>query len=351
MKTSGQTERQQTPRTLYAIAVLFPAGMIVLGILAGSQTIAPYEVLMILGGSLFGQEPAAIDAIQSQIVMDIRLPRTLLAFFVGAALSVAGAAFQGFLRNPLADPYTLGVSSGAALGAVIVIFFQVTIPFLGDFTLPVISIGSALVTLIILLSFTRAMRRSLSAETIILIGIIISAFFGAFLSLLIALSGEELRQAVQWLLGSVGMRGWNYVQLMIPFFFFGGLVLMTQLKELNAFSFGLDFARNVGVSVNRSGVLILTAAAVLTGAAVSVAGTIGFVGLVVPHFVRILTGPDHRHLLPVSMFIGGGFLIAADICARLALAPMELPLGVITALVGAPIFAYLLIRQQRVYGG
>ncbi|MBB6448999.1 iron complex transport system permease protein [Geomicrobium halophilum] len=337
--------RKRRPLFVYVVAFLFSMIMIVMGISVGSQAILPSEVMKIFNAYFF--DIGSVDPIHAQIVIDIRLPRTLLAFLVGAALSAAGVAFQGFLRNPLADPYTLGVSSGAALGAVIVIFFQLSIPLLGNFTLPTISIGSGLLTLLFLLWFARALRRSLSAETIILIGIIISAFLGACLSLFIALAGEELRQAIQWLLGSVGMRGWDYVYLMIPFFLFGTILIASCLKELNAFAFGQDFARHIGVSVQKRGVVILIGAAILTGTAVAVAGTIGFVGLVVPHFVRMLIGPNHVHLLPVSMLTGGGFLIAADISARTLLAPMELPLGVITAIIGAPIFAYLLFVQQR----
>lgn len=266
---------------------------------------------------------------------------------VGFSLSIAGAAFQGLLKNPLADPYTLGVSSGASVGAVIVLFLGLTIPFFGQFTLPIMSIIFALLTLFVVLAFSKLVDRKISVETIILTGIIFSSFLGALISLMIALSGEELRQIVVWLMGSVSMRGWTYVYMMIPFTIVGVLILLLNSKELNALSFGEETARQLGVDVSKRKLFVLIGASLLTGSAVAVSGTIGFVGLVIPHITRMIWGPDHSKLLPLAMVNGGSFLILADLVARTIIVPQELPIGVITSMIGAPIFAYIFFNRNR----
>lgn len=288
---------------------------------------------------------------QEMIIWNIRLPRVLLAFFVGASLALAGAAFQGLLRNPLADPYTIGVSSGASLGAVLVLFFQISIWGLGSFTLPVMAIFGGFVALFIVFGLVRLSSRSLAIETIILAGIIVSAFIGAIVSLIISLSDKEsMTQIIYWLYGSVGMRGWSHVRLIIPFVLVGAVVLIYHYRELNALALGEESADHIGVNVKKGKIFILIGASLLTGAAVAVSGSIGFVGLVIPHLVRLVTGPNHRHVLPLSLLIGGGFLILADLVTRTIISPEELPIGVITALIGTPVFALLLIRE-RMGGG
>lgn len=281
------------------------------------------------------------------IVMSIRMPRVLLAMLVGFSLSIAGAAFQGLLKNPLAEPYTLGVSSGASVGAVISLFLGLTVPFFEQFTLPLLSILFALLTLLFVLAFSKLVDRKISVETIILTGIIFSSFLGAVISLMIALSGEELRQIVVWLMGSVSMRGWPYVSMIIPFTIVGVLILLLNTKELNALSFGEETARQLGVDVPKRKLFILIAASLLTGSAVAVSGTIGFVGLVIPHITRMIWGPDHKKLLPLAMLNGGTFLILADLVARTMIAPQELPIGVITSIIGAPIFALIFFNRNR----
>lgn len=284
---------------------------------------------------------------EEMIIWNIRLPRVLLAFCIGASLALAGAAFQGLLRNPLADPYTIGVSSGASLGAVLVLFFQVTIVGLGRFTLPVAAILFGLISLLIVFGLVRLSSKSLAIETIILAGIIVSAFIGSLVSLIISLSDREsMTQIIYWLYGSVGMRGWSHIQLILPFMLIGSFILIFYYRELNALALGEEAADHIGVDVKKGKTFILIGASLLTGAAVAVSGSIGFVGLVIPHLVRLVTGPNHRHVLPLSLFIGGAFLILADLMARTIIAPKELPIGVITALIGAPVFAILLIRER-----
>jgi iron complex transport system permease protein len=307
-------------------------------------TILDVLATKITGFTFFGEE---IQKNVALIIWEIRFPRVLLAFFVGASLSIAGAAFQGLLRNPLADPYTIGVSSGAALGAVVVLYFQITISMLGSYTLPIVAIVSGFLTMFLVFGVTHFANRKLSIETIILAGMIVSSFIGAIISLIIALSSrEDIRQILYWLMGSIGMRGWSHVKLIIPFFIIGAILLLSRSRDLNALALGEESAEHLGVNVHRGKLVILVGASLLTGASVAVSGSIGFVGLVIPHFMRLIVGPNHKHVLPLSMLTGGGFLILADLISRTIIAPKELPIGVITALIGAPVFAILLIRER-----
>lgn len=332
----------------YLLAGSFLLFSVLLGISIGTVSVPIFTIIEIMISKLFGSiSPDEIDPMFSSIVLNIRLPRVILAGLVGASLAIAGAAFQGLLRNPLADPYTLGVSSGASVGAVLTLFFQLSIPVIGSFTLPLLSILFSWATIFLVLTFARKIERSMRVETIILTGIIFSSFLGALISLMIALTGDELRQIIGWLLGSVSMRGWEYIKIIIPFFVIGSIILIFNAKELNAMSFGEERAHHLGVNVQKRKQIILTAGSILTGAAVAVSGTIGFVGLVIPHLSRLLWGPDHRHLLPLSILTGSGFLILADLISRTIISPTELPIGVITALIGAPVFALILLQRRR----
>jgi iron complex transport system permease protein len=332
----------------YLIAGSFLLLSILLGISIGTVSVPIFTIIQIIISKLFGYISLdQIDPMFSSIVLNIRLPRVILAGLVGASLAIAGAAFQGLLRNPLADPYTLGVSSGASVGAVLTLFFNLSIPIIGSFTLPLLSILFSWVTIFLVLAFARKIERSMRVETIILTGIIFSSFLGAIISLMIALTGDELRQIIGWLLGSVSMRGWEYIKIISPFFVLGSVILIFNAKELNAMSFGEERAHHLGVNVQKRKLMILTAGSILTGAAVAVSGTIGFVGLVIPHLSRLLWGPDHRHLLPLSIITGSGFLIVADLISRTIISPTELPIGVITALFGAPVFALILLQRKR----
>ncbi|HWO95845.1 MAG TPA: iron ABC transporter permease [Bacillus sp. (in: firmicutes)] len=333
---------------LYILSGGFVLCTALLGLFVSSVQVPVPTILHIILEKAFSigwMEDAARN--EEMIIWNIRLPRVLLAFCVGASLALAGAAFQGLLRNPLADPYTIGVSSGAALGAVFVLFFQVTIVGLGSYTLPIVAILSGFFTLLLVFGLVRLSSRSLAIETIILAGIIVSAFLGAIVSLVISLSDRDaMTQIIYWLYGSVGMRGWSHVQLIVPFMLLGSFILFYHYRELNALALGEDAADHIGVDVRKGKTTILIGASLLTGAAVAVSGSIGFVGLVIPHLVRLVTGPNHRHVLPLSLMTGGAFLILADVVSRTIVAPKELPIGVITALIGAPVFALLLIRER-----
>lgn len=336
----------------YVIASFFLCISILLGISIGTVSIPIGTIVHIIGAEVFPFITMEhLDPMHVNIVSSIRLPRVILAGLVGAALAISGAAFQGLLRNPLADPYTLGVSSGASVGAVITLFFHLTLPIVGSFTLPILSIVFAFLTIFIVLGFARNIDKSMKVESIILTGIIFSSFLGAFISLLIALTGDELKQIIGWLLGSVSMRGWAYINIIFPFFIIGSFLLIINSKELNVMSFGEERAQHLGVNVKSKKMIILLAGSMLTGSAVAVSGQIGFVGLVIPHLTRLLWGPNHRHLLPLSMLTGSSFLILADLVARTIISPVELPIGVITALIGAPVFGMILIRRKRERSG
>ncbi|MDN4492079.1 FecCD family ABC transporter permease [Ureibacillus aquaedulcis] len=284
------------------------------------------------------------------ILWGIRMPRVVLAGLVGASLAIAGAAFQGLLKNPLADPYTLGISSGASVGAVATIFFSLSLPIIGVYTLPLIGMIGAFITMMLVLSFARLIDRTLKMETLILTGVIFSSFLGACISLMIALTGQQLREITSWLLGSVSMRGWPYVQMILPFVVIGVVLLWLNRRELNAMMYGDERAQALGVNVKNRKYAILAGGSMLTGAAVAVSGTIGFVGLVVPHMTRMLWGTDHRHLLTLSFLNGASLLILCDLVSRTIITPSELPIGVITAFIGAPVFSYIFFKQRRSRG-
>jgi iron complex transport system permease protein len=332
---------------LYVLSGGLLLGISLLGLFYSSVTVTVPTILhIILDKTLNMGWLPDVAKNEEIIIWNIRLPRVLLAFCIGASLALAGAAFQGLLRNPLADPYTIGVSSGASLGAVLVLFFQVSVG-LGIFTLPVVAIIFGLISLFIVFGLVRLSSKSLAIETIILAGIIVSAFIGSIVSLIISLSDREsMTQIIYWLYGSVGMRGWSHIQLILPFMLIGSFILIYHYRELNALALGEDAADHIGVDVKKGKTFVLIGASLLTGAAVAVSGSIGFVGLVIPHLIRLVTGPNHRHVLPLSMLVGGAFLILADLMARTIIAPKELPIGVITALIGAPVFALLLIRER-----
>lgn len=206
---------------------------------------------------------------------------------------------------------------------------------------------TALVTLCLVLFFARLVHRGMSISSLILTGVIFSSFLGALISLMIALTGDDLKEIIHWLLGSVSMRGWRYIVLFLPFFLIGTFALMLMGRDLNVMTYGEEKAKLLGVHVKRSKYIVLLAGSILTGSAVAVSGTIGFVGLVIPHFIRLLAITDHRHLLPLSMLNGASFLVLADVLSRTIIEPTELPIGIITALIGAPVFGIILIRKYR----
>lgn len=284
-------------------------------------------------------------AAEEAIIWKIRMPRVGLALLVGTALSIAGVAFQGVLRNPLADPYILGVSSGSALGAASVIFFGWQ-GLIGGWGLPLFGFVGGMISLFLVFQLSRV-QGQWNRQTLILSGVVIQAFFGAVLSFLLSLSEDRLREIVFWLMGSFAAADYQQFLILLPYVIVGSIVLWSFSGHLNVLALGERQALHLGLSLSAVRWVVLGTASLVTAAAVSLSGTIGFVGLVIPHMVRMVVGANHRLLFVYSAIWGGIFLIWCDTLARTLLEPRELPIGVITAFVGAPFFAYLLRKGKQ----
>jgi len=285
------------------------------------------------------------DTTIERIVWDIHIPRMLLGALVGICLAMAGTVLQGLLLNPLADPYIIGVSSGAAVGAAIATVLGLSGLFLG-FGVPALAFLFALAS-VILVHLLAQKGGKVHTLSFILAGVVVGSFMWALLMLiLVAAPNQSLESILFWTMGSLaGSDPWTRVLLLLPFGSLGLLVLYAYSRDLNLFALGEESARYLGVQVERLKEVLIVAVALITAAAVSVSGTIGFVGLIVPHIMRRITGPDHRILIPSSALAGAVLLISADTIARTVIAPTEIPVGVITALLGAPFFLYLLRKE------
>lgn len=283
----------------------------------------------------------------ASIILSVRLPRVLCVAMTGASLSLAGTAMQGLLKNPLADGSTLGVSSGAALGAVIAIAFGITFPTLPFAGTMVMAILFAFLSLLIILGLTYKLDYSLSTNTIILIGVIFSMFVSSLMSIVITFAADQVQHITFWTMGSLQGKGYTDALILLgALLLFGGSIFL-HARELNAFAIGEDNARHVGVDVRRVKLVLLVAVSGLIGICVSIGGTIGFVGLVTPHMLRMLVGPNHRRLLPASLFGGASFLMLADLAARILLNPKELNIGIVTSLVGAVAFVLIFYHTRN----
>ena len=283
------------------------------------------------------------------IVFESRLPRVLCAMCIGAALSVSGAAMQGIFRNPMASPSVLGISSGAAFGACISMVLGFSIAS-GAFAIPSMAFIFSFVTLILVYSMART-KLGVPITMLLLSGIAIGAFFNGLVSLLHYYAGDKLVGVVFWLMGNISNCGWDQFYIIILPILVGSIILICYSTELNLLSLGDDQATNLGVNVERTRIIVLLAAALTVAGAVSVSGIIGFVGLIVPHIFRMLLGPDHRLLIPMSIVGGAIFMIVMDTLSRLIVAPSELPVGILTAILGAPFFIYILrTRKKEIWG-
>ena len=288
-----------------------------------------------------------VDAGTLSIIRSVRLPRVICVAEVGAALSVCGAAMQGLLKNPLADGSTLGVSTGASLGAALAIAFGFRLPFLPFSGTMIMASLFAFLSLLIILALAFRLDNSLSTNTIILIGIIWSMFVSSILSLVVTFASDRLKQITFWTMGSLSGSSYENALILLAVLLAGSLILLRLSNELNAFAIGEDNARSVGVNVRRVRLTVLITVSVMIGVCVSVGGSIAFVGLVTPHIVRMITGPDHRKLLPCALFGGAVFLLLADLTARMILRPLELNVGVVTSFVGAILFVYIYFKTRR----
>lgn len=272
------------------------------------------------------------------ILFEIRMPRIILSVLVGGALAAAGTVFQGLFRNPMADPYVMGISAGAALGASIAHICHLPVPLMA-FTW-----GLGTTSLV----YQLARVGSKAAGTVLLLaGIVVGAFMSAINSFLLVMNREEMSQITIWLMGGFSSRGWVHVRAALVYFILGFALVAFFARDLNVMILGEDRAHQLGIELDRVQKILVAGASLLTAAAVSVSGIIGFVGLIVPHTVRLFIGPDHRCLLPASCLAGGLFLLIADTLARTLLDPMELPVGIITSMAGAPFFLHLLLKKKQ----
>ena len=328
-----------------ALLVLVLAGAMLLCICVGSVSISPADTLRVLLCALL-RRPMP-EGVSANIILNVRLPRVVNVALVGAALSLCGAAMQGLLRNPLADGSTLGVSSGASLGAVLALALGVTLPGTAFGGTMLLAMVFAFLLLMLILALAYALDRSLATNSIILIGVIFSMFASSVMSLIISFSGDKLRSITFWTMGSLSGTGFAHARVLAAALLVCGAVVLAHARELNAMAIGEDDARHVGVNVRRVKLTLMIAVSVLIGVCVSVGGTIGFVGLVVPHMARMIVGPNHGRLLPASMLAGAIFLLLCDLIARTLLRPIELSIGVVTSLVGAVAFVLIFYRTRR----
>jgi iron complex transport system permease protein len=313
----------------------------------GTESIGPMQAISILwqtfrdGGMAL--EPADPTAV---ILLQLRLPRVLLAFLVGGCLAAVGTALQAMLRNPLADPYVLGISSGAALGAALAILLGLEASLLAFSTLPLCAFGGGLLALAIVYRVATS-SGALPVQSLLLAGVILNAIFSALIMFATFMMSPSRSFAItSWLMGTLTAPTYPALAILTMYVTGGGLMLLGQARALNVLTLGEESAKSLGVDVERVKKTIFIVSALLTGAVVSASGLIGFIGMMVPHAVRMLVGPDHRILLPASVLAGGAFLTAADAVARSILAPSEIPVGVITALVGGPCFLYFLVCRK-----
>ncbi|BBO82503.1 ABC transporter permease [Desulfosarcina ovata subsp. sediminis] len=315
----------------------------------GYLRIAWIDVLRVVGGSLTGN-PAltrGLDELTRTIVMDVRLPRILTAAVVGGGLALCGVVFQGILLNPLADPYTLGVSAGAAFGAALALLLNLSVA--GIYSVPVCAFIGATATLVLVI-YLSSSAGGANANNLILSGIIVAAILSAGISFLKFVADEQVSVIIFWLMGSFASKTWHDVGLTSAFLIPGLTVFLFFARDLNLLCLGRRAASSLGVDARRVPWILLVTASLVTAACVAASGIIGFVGLLVPHMMRALVGPDNRRLLPLSFFSGAILLLAADTVTR-AVLPHEIPIGVLTALIGGPFFCYLFRKRQTGRGG
>ena len=335
------TNKKKSILSIIAIFII-----LLLGTSIGSSDISLIDTLsIILNKTLNISLAESITAKDISIIWKLRLPRVLLAFLVGGCLATGGAVVQSVLKNELASPYTLGVSSGASLGAGLIVVSGITIPIVGSFTLPFVGFIFGLITMFSVIVFSTKIDRAMSNNTIVLVGMVLSLFVNALLTTMTSFFSNDLKTITLWQMGSFAMRGWTYVKLICPFFLIGMIGVFRFTKEMDILTFGEEQAKAVGVDTYNVKRKLFILCAILTGGSVALSGTIGFVDLIAPHVVRKVFGSNHRYVVPMSFLFGGGLMVITDLIARPIVAPMELPVGAVTALIGAPFFAYVYFKK------
>lgn len=327
---------------LICLTIIAPLSIIIAtGI--GYISISPKDILSVIWANIIGTETLPNIATNIQyVIMDIRLPRILCSFLVGAALAISGVVYQGILLNPLADPYTLGVSSGAALGAALALFANL---FFLPLSLPICAFIGALVTLFAVI-YLSSSNGQISASNLILSGVIIGAILSAGISFIKYLADEEVSAIVFWLMGSFVARGWAEVLSLTICLIPGFAIAIYFARDLNIIATGNRSSSSLGVNTTFVRYVLLITASLMSAVAVSCAGIIGFVGLIIPHLIRLAVGPDNRKLIPLSALAGGILLLFADTITR-AILPVEVPIGILTALIGGPVFCVIFRKKQK----
>jgi iron complex transport system permease protein len=329
-------------RRALLIALLCLLLALVAGLITGPVRMNSVEVVAELAARLpFTGVESELTAREAAILWEIRMPRVVLGAMVGAMLSAAGAAYQGVFRNPLADPYLLGAASGAALGATLAIEYGASGPA-AYLQVPVVAFAGALIGVGLAYALGRSAGMGSNATALILAGVAVASFLTAVQTYLAIRDEQTFREASRWILGRLSTTGWREVLMILPYVTISGVALLLHRRLLDVLSLGEDQSRSLGVHTSRVRVWVILAASLGTAAAVAVGGLIGFVGIIVPHTVRLLTGTSYRLILPLSLISGAAFLVLADLLARTVLSPAELPIGVVTAFFGAPFFAVLL---------
>ncbi|AEF80569.1 FecCD family ABC transporter permease [Leadbettera azotonutricia] len=335
------------PTKKILIGAIVALAILCAGTSLGSSGISFGDTLRVLLNKLLRLPLIAeVEPRNISIIWNLRFPRALLAFMVGGALSISGTVFQSVLKNQLASPYILGVSSGASLGAGLIMLSGLVIPVIGAFTLPAAGFVFGLATVFLVIGFASKLDKAMSNNTVILFGMVFSLFVNALLTTLTAMYREELKNLLHWQMGSFSMKGWSYVGLMFPFLILGTAGIIRYTREMDILTFGEDEARTMGVDAGGIRKRLLTFSAVLTGAAVALSGAIGFVDLIAPHLARKIVGSSHRHSLPMAFLTGGSLLVVTDLIARTVVTPSELPVGAVTAIIGAPFFAWVYFRKR-----
>jgi iron complex transport system permease protein len=327
-------------------ALLFLAAAVLTGVLVGPVDLGAANVIRATFAHVFGLH-SPLSGADDSILWDLRLPRVVLAAVVGGTLAAAGAAYQGVFRNPLADPYLLGAAAGAGLGATLVIAYAPGGALTRDL-LPLAAFVGAGIAVIAAYALGRAAGVTAGAAALVLAGVTITSFFTALQTFVQQQNVDTVQEIYSWLLGRLTTAGWRDVAIVLPYAVVAWVVLILHGRLLDVLAVGDDEAASLGVHVARVRLLVVVAATIATAAAVAVAGLIGFVGIIVPHTIRLLAGGSYRLLLPMSVIVGAGFLVFADVIARTVMAPAELPIGVVTMFFGAPFFAVVLRTSRRV---
>lgn len=304
------------------------------------------DVFRVVGYQLFDLDlPEEMARTTPGLIWNIRLPRVLLSFIVGAALAVSGSVMQSVLKNPLASSYTIGVSSGAGFGAVLVIVLGVSSTFLGMFLMPVVAIVFGMGTIFLSIWFASKVDHNLNNHSIVLIGMIVSIFMNALMMTLASMNSHHAQQIARWQLGSFSMRGWPVVGIVFVVSLVLILLLVRYVKEMDILTFGDEQAAAVGIEVRKIKRRLIAFSAMLTGVSVAFVGIVGFVDLIAPHVVRRFFGSSHKYVVPLSALFGGIFMLLADLVARTIAVPSEVPVGTVTALIGTPFFAYIFLKN------